>query len=205
MNPAEAELAAERIRSGRIVAYPTETFYGLGTDALSSPAVENLFILKGREPGKPIPVLVSDREMLEKIAVRIGRRAEILIQNFWPGPLTLIFPARKTLPANLTAGTGKIGARISSHPVALQICRRFGGPITTTSANPEGQAPSRSAVQVRRYFPAVLDLILEAGRLSGKKGSTVLDLTCHPAVLVREGEIPREELEVFLPIKSRKS
>ncbi|MDD5225273.1 MAG: L-threonylcarbamoyladenylate synthase [bacterium] len=200
MNPAEAELAAELIRSGRIVAYPTETFYGLGTDALSSPAVENLFVLKGREPGKPIPVLVADREMLEKIALRVERRAETLIRKFWPGPLTLIFRARKTLPANLTASTGKIGARISSHPLALQLCRQAGRPVTTTSANPAGKTPPRSPAQVKRYFPAGVDLILEAGRLAGKKGSTVLDLTVHPALLIREGAIPREKLEIFIPI-----
>ena len=200
MNPAGVELAAELIRSGRIVAYPTETFYGLGTDALSSPAVENLFILKGREPGKPIPVLIADREMLERIVPRIEPRAELLIRNFWPGPLTLIFQARKTVPANLTSGTGKIGVRISSHPLAHRLCRRVGRPITTTSANPAGKPATRSAAQVKRYFSARVDLILEAGRMAGKKGSTVLDLTFHPAILVREGEIPREKLEVFIPI-----
>jgi len=200
LNPAETELAAELIRSGKIVVYPTETFYGLGTDALSSPAVENLFILKGRETGKPIPVLVADREMLEKIVLRVEQRAEALIQKFWPGPLTLIFRARKTLPVNLTAGTGKIGVRISSHPVALRLCRQAGRPVTTTSANPAGKPPTRSAAQVKRYFSSRVDLILEAGKLAGKKGSTVLDLTCHPALLVREGEITRKELEVFIPI-----
>jgi L-threonylcarbamoyladenylate synthase len=194
------EKAAELIRSGKIVVYPTETFYGLGTDALSSPAVENIFILKGREPGKPIPVLVADREMLEKIVPRVERRAEDLIHKFWPGPLTLIFRARKILPVNLTAGIGKIGVRISSHPVAHQLCRRAGCPITTTSANPAGKPPARSGTQVERYFSSRVDLILEAGRLAGKKGSTVLDLTCHPAILVREGEITRKELEEFIPI-----
>jgi len=200
LNPAGVELAAELIRSGRIVAYPTETFYGLGTDALSSPAVENLFALKGREPGKPIPVLIADREMLERIVLRIEPRDELLIRNFWPGPLTLIFRARKTVPANLTSGTGKIGVRISSHPISLRLCRRVGRPITATSANPAGKPATRSAAQVKRYFSARVDLILEAGRLAGKKGSTVLDLTFHPAILVREGEIPREKLEAFLPL-----
>lgn len=202
MNTAEVERASQLIRSGRVVAYPTETFYGLGADSLSYQAVQNLFSLKGREQDKPIPVLVSDWEMLEKIVWRIERRAEDLIRNFWPGPLTLIFQARKILPANLTAGTGKIGVRISSHPVARELCRRTGRPITTTSANPAGQTPPRSAARVRRYFSSRLDLILDSGRVSGKKGSTVLDLTSDPALLVREGEITRKKLEVFIPIAS---
>lgn len=200
MLPVSIEKAAEVIRKGGVVAYPTETFYGLGADASNRDAVREIFRLKGREKGKPIPVLVCNREMLEELAQWVDERGEELIRRFWPGPLTLVFPARKTVLPVITGGTHKVGVRISSHPLAYELVEKVGRPITTTSANPSGHPPPRTANEVKEYFSGQLDLILKTEKLSGKMSSTVLDLTSDPAVIIREGEVSKEELGRILPV-----
>lgn len=200
MLPVSIEKAAEVILRGGVIAYPTETFYGLGADASNEESVEAIFRLKGREKGNPIPVLVSSREMLDGLAQWVDDRGEELIGRFWPGPLTLVFPASKTVLPIITGGTHKVGVRISSHPLAQELVEKVGCPVTTTSANPSGKPPPRTASQVKEYFSGQLDIIIKTEKLSGKMSSTVLDLTSDPAVIIREGKVTRTELEKVLEV-----
>ncbi len=135
----DAHVRATLARGG-IVVYPTETLYGLGACALSRSAVARVADLKGRADGKPIAVIVSDVEMMTQVVTRVPPPAEGLIERFWPGPLTLVLPARADLPPELTAGSGVIGVRVSSHPIARALSAVVGEPITATSANVERRA-----------------------------------------------------------------
>ncbi len=186
--------AVDTIRNGYIVAYPTETFYGLGVDPFNESAIERLINLKKRENGKPIPLLISDREMLERLVEDIPPLAERLMERFWPGPLTLVFRAREDVSKLLTGRTGKIGLRISSNPVAKRLVEFLNSPVTTTSANPSGARPALTPDEVRDYFDEKVALILDYGRLTGEKGSTVIDVTGDGIEIIREGEIPVEEI-----------
>lgn len=191
----------ETLVRGKVIAYPTETFYGLGVDVFNEGAVKRVFELKGREEGKPIPILVKDREMLLEVVEAIPPLAEDLIKGFWPGPLTIVFNARPNLPAILTGGTGKVGVRVSSNPTAQRIVETFGKPLTTTSANPSGQRPPTTVQEVVDYFRGRIDLIIDGGPLPGRLGSTVVDVTGEGLVIMREGEVPQEELYSLLYAK----
>ncbi|MBI5327416.1 MAG: threonylcarbamoyl-AMP synthase [Deltaproteobacteria bacterium] len=177
-------------RKGGLVAYPTETFYGLGVDPFNKTAVKKLFTLKGREADKPISILVKDKNMLAEIAEEIPSAAEKLIKKFWPGPLTIIFNARKSIHEILTAGTGKVGVRISSNPVTQKLLEAIDSPITTTSANPSGKKSPLTAREVTDYFGDKVDLIIDGGKLYGKLGSTIVDVTEGDLKVIREGELP---------------
>lgn len=191
----------ETLVRGRVIAYPTETFYGLGVDAFNEDAIKRVFDLKGREEGKPIPILVKDREMLLEVVEAIPPLAEDLIKGFWPGPLTIVFKARPILPAILTGGTGKVGVRVSSNPIAQRIVEAFGKPLTTTSANPSGQMPATTVQEVADYFGGRIDLIIDGGPLPGRLGSTVVDVTGEGLVIMREGEVRPEELYSLIYVK----
>jgi L-threonylcarbamoyladenylate synthase len=180
--------AAEILKSGGLVAFPTETFYGLAVAALDAGAVRSLFALKGRLESKPVLVLVDSVAMAEAVAV-VGELARDLMARYWPGALTLVLPARDVVPAEVTAGTGTIGVRLSSHPVALALVRALGAPITAPSANPTGAAPPTSAAAVLDYFPEALDLVLDGGATAGGPASTVLDVTFAPPRVIREGAV----------------
>lgn len=188
------ERAADVIRSGGIAAYPTETFYGLGVDPFNDRAVRRLFLLKGRSPDKPVPLVVKNRAMLEMVAARIPPLAERLIKKFWPGPLTIIFEAKKNLPEIVTAGTGRVGVRISSAGVVERLFAVLEVPLTATSANPSSKKPAVSAPEVMDYFNGRLDLVIDGGGTPGGMGSTIVDVTGGEIVLVREGVIPFSEI-----------
>lgn len=188
----------ETLVRGRVIAYPTETFYGLGVDVFNKEAIKRVFELKGREEGKPIPILVKDRGMLLEVVEAIPPLAEDLIKGFWPGPLTIVFNARPNLPTILTGGTGKVGVRVSSNPTAQRIVEAFGKPLTTTSANPSGQRPPTTVQEVVDYFRDRIELIIDGGPLPGRLGSTVVDVTGEGLVIMREGEVPPEELYSLL-------
>lgn len=177
----EAALAA--LRRSCLVVYPTETLYGLGADALDPIALQRLVAVKGREPGKPISVLVSDLEMLGEIVDEVSSMARTLAEKFWPGPLTLVLPARAGLSEVLTGGSGSIGVRVSSHAVATQLVRSLGRPLTTPSANPAGQPPPRRMEEAQRYFGDNVAVYLGSEVLPGEPASTVLDVRGKPRVL----------------------
>lgn len=179
---------------GGIVVYPTETLYGLGAGALSRSAVARVADLKGRADGKPIAVIVSDVEMMTQVVTRVPPPAERLIERFWPGPLTLVLPARADLPPELTAGSGVIGVRVSSHPIARALSAVVGEPITATSANMSGAPPACDVESARRAFGARVDAYVDGGALAGGPGSTVVLVGDDAVRVLRAGAISVEAL-----------
>jgi L-threonylcarbamoyladenylate synthase len=187
--------AADSLLSGGLVAYPTESFYGLAVDASNEEAIERLFLVKKRRPGRPVLILIPSIESLAQYAARIPSIADQLIEAFWPGGLTLVFEAGTMVSPLLTGGTGKIGIRLSSHPVATALTRAIGVPISGTSANISGEPACRNAQEVLSCLGEMVNLILDGGETTGKIGSTVLDVTVHPPRILREGMVAKEQLE----------
>ncbi len=184
--------AAKLIREGNITAYPTETFYGLGVDVTNEQAIKRLFDVKRRDYGNPVAVIVSDRTMLATIVQEVPHKALVLMDVFWPGPLTILFRTNDKISRRLTTNTGKIGIRISSHPVASALVQAAERPLTTTSANLSGFPPSFSPRHLRNYFGDKLNLIVDAGELPPSRGSTVVDVTEEKLAIIREGAIPAD-------------
>ena len=190
--------AVEALKRGEVIVFPTETFYGLGADALDNAAVERVISLKGRDPRNPISIIVGDEKMLGEVVSEIPSSAGKLISRFWPGPLTLVLPARRALPEPLLNIEGKVGVRVSSHPLATRLTRELGHPLTATSANPSGKEPARTLDEARAYFAGRVRIFLEGGKLGGKKGSTVIEVVHKELRVIREGEIGLEVLEKAL-------
>jgi L-threonylcarbamoyladenylate synthase len=195
--PTVIERAASILRAGGLVAFPTETFYGLGAHALDEGAVLRIFEAKGRPADKPLLVLVDSVAMVEQVAGAVPPRARRLMDRYWPGPLTLVLAARPDLPAALTAGTGTIGVRLSSHPVARALVAAVGAPITAPSANLHEAASPRTADETVAGLGAQVDLVLDGGVTPGGPASTVLDVTRTPAIVLRAGVVTpsAEDLE----------
>jgi len=197
---AAVNTAAGVLLSGGIVSYPTESFYGLAVDATNEEAIKRLFGIKRRDIDSPVLILIPSKEMLEQYAADISPLAARLMEDFWPGGLTIIFKAGPNISTLLTAGTGKIGVRLSSHPIATSLARAAGVPITGTSANISGEAACVDAEEVYNAFSEGIDLILDGGKTQGGKGSTVLDITENSARILREGIVTREDLKGYLPV-----
>jgi len=191
--------AARIILRGGVIAFPTETLYGLGADALNDEAVKEVFRVKGRREDQPLLLLVAERDEITTLVRETSPLAERLMAEFWPGPLTLVFQAAPRISPLLTARTGKIGIRVSSHPVARALAGAVGRPITGTSANLSGQPGLSSAPQVSRSLGESLGAILDGGETAGGPGSTVLDVSGPSPRLIREGAIGKEKLSPFLP------
>ncbi|MDO8957125.1 MAG: L-threonylcarbamoyladenylate synthase [Deltaproteobacteria bacterium] len=190
--------ASRIILQGGVVAFPTETFYGLGADAGDVVALQKVFQIKGREENKPLLLLVAGRTWVQDLVKKISPAAEALIERFWPGPLTLVFEASAHLPPILTANTGKVGLRVSSHPVTQALVQAVGRAITGTSANLSGQASPSLAAQVSQALGKKVDAILDGGKTAGGLGSTVLDVSGVWPKIIRQGAISRSELAAFL-------
>ena len=191
LGPARSALheAAAVLRAGGLVAFPTETFYGLGAAALDPGAVRRVFEIKGRPDGKPVLVLVDSIAMLDAVALEVPPRARTLMAAHWPGALTLVFRARSEVPAEVTAGTGTVGVRLSAHAVARALVTALGQPITAPSANPSGSTPPTTGAAVLAHFGGRLDLLLDGGATTGGEPSTVLDVTVDPPRVVRAGAV----------------
>jgi L-threonylcarbamoyladenylate synthase len=184
------------IQQGKIAAVPTETFYGLATNPFDRHAIERLLSVKGRGEDKAILVLIADHAQLSLLVSQISPSAQLLMDAFWPGPLTLLFAARPALPEALTAHTGAIGVRLSPCAPLIALLSDV-GPVTGTSANRTGCAPARSAAEVQASLGGDIDLIVDAGTTPGGLPSTVVD--ARSAVrLVREGPVSRQMLENVL-------
>jgi L-threonylcarbamoyladenylate synthase len=199
---ADKDLAIQKAKAvlleGGLVACPTESFYCLAVDTANETAIRKLFLLKQRDPGQPVLILIASAESLGDYATRIPSTALPLIQRFWPGGLTLIFEASAHISPLLTGGTGTIGIRWSSHPVPTALAGAIQGPITGTSVNPSGDPPCRLASEVEAYFGERIDLIIDGGETAGGLGSTVLDLTQTPPEIIRQGMVRRDELEAVI-------
>jgi L-threonylcarbamoyladenylate synthase len=190
--------AARVIGSGGIVVVPTRGLYGLAVDALNAEAVDRLYHIKGRPLDKPILVLIDSSARLAGLAVSIPSPAEQLMRAFWPGRVTLVLQALPALPANLTAGTAKIGVRLVGHAVAAALVRAVGGPITGTSANVSGRPACSRIDHLDSTIASQADLILDAGPLEGGRGSTVVDVTGNVAKILREGQVAAAEIKRVL-------
>ena len=188
--------AVAALRRGEVIVYPTETFYGLGADVQNFSAVEKVFQLKGRDPNNPFPVLVSERSMLDSLVAEIPPLAAKLIARFWPGPLTLVLPARKDIPRALVNSDGGIGVRISSQPLAIELVKALGRPLTATSANPSGKPGAQTIAQARDYFSGMVEIFVDGGELASQTGSTVAEVINDKLRIIREGEIGRDKLEL---------
>ena len=193
-DPIEIEKAVEYLRKGQVIAYPTETIYGLGADVTDRKAVKRIYDLKARDYGLPISILVADLKMMRQVVSDVPDRALLLMRKFWPGALTILFPASSIIPKGLVTNTGKVGIRISSHPVASALVGQFGRPMTTTSANLSGFPPSLSVKHVRKYFGDKLTCIIDGGECEPSRGSTVVDIGEETMRIIRDGAIPAEEV-----------
>lgn len=195
-----AEEIVSYLKEDKVGAIPTETFYGLAANPFSEKAVKKIFYLKKRPPNKPILLLIGNLEQLSLIVKDVPPLAEKLISKFWPGPLTIIFRAKESIPPLLTANTGTIGVRLSSSLVVRKICEVFEAPITGTSANISEGAPLRSAEEILNEIPEV-DFVLDGGKLQAKAPSTVVSVIENKLFLIREGIIPFEKIKVLLTEK----
>ena len=181
--------AVQVLQQGGIVAYPTETYYGLGVDPFNERALQRLFQLKKRSLHKPILVLVEQAADVDLLASTIPADFQTLISNFWPGALTLVFPAHSSVPAMLTGGTGTVGIRQSPHPCAQRLLKYMQGPVTGTSANLSGEVPATTARQVEQMFGNRIDYILNGGTTPGGQGSTLVGFD-KKIFCIRQGKIP---------------
>ena len=187
------------ICSGGLVVFPTTSLYGLGADAANMTAVEQIFVIKQRPSDKPILVLVPNIQHLKRMVRRIPKAAERVMEAFWPGNITLVFEADPAVSPVLTGGTGKIGIRFPVYPVAQLLVHEADRPVTATSANISGYTGCSKIEDLDAVVADSVDLILNAGHLKGGTGSTVLDITEDPPVLLREGLITRSRLCSVLP------
>ncbi len=186
--------AAQIILRGGVLAFPTETYYGLAALASDREAVERVYSLKRRPPDKSLSILIADLAELKNWVMAIPNEAHNLMARFWPGPLTLVFAAAKHVPASLTAGTGKVGVRISPHPIAQALVQAVGAPITATSANRSGAPSCRNSTEVLAQLGSDLDAVLDAGLTPGGKVSTIADVSIRPPKILRTGAITAREV-----------
>ncbi len=185
--------AVQLLRDGGVVAFPTDTVYGVGVDPFQPEAVRRLYRIKGRPEDKPIAILVGSIEDVARVAQTPSRTFSRLADRFWPGGLTLIVETRE-LPPEITAGGSTVGVRMPDHPLTLELLRGFGGPIATTSANRSGENPATSAEDVGAQLGDRVNLIVDGGDTITKVASTVLDLSVSPPKILRHGGISEELL-----------
>ena len=194
---------ASLLQSGGVIAFPTDTAYGLGADPFNEAAIDRIFRLKGRAETKPILLVVDSLAMAKSVSVppRVFRETA---RQFWPGPLTMILRAAKSLPPKVTAGTNTIGLRWPVADCATKLLKHFKRPITATSANRSGLPSAITVEEVREQFDESLDALIDGGTLPSRGGSTLLDLTVEPPVLLREGPVSFESLQQLFDGKIRR-
>jgi len=182
------------IRKGGVIAFPTSTLYGLGADANNPQAVERIFDIKGRQPHRPLLVLIRDRSYLPELVREIPSKAVLLMEAFWPGGVTVVFHAGERISSRLIGNTGKIGIRVPKHPVAAAIVAQLESPLTGTSANLSGREGCSDISCLEEQVSAQLDGVVDAGPLKGGRGSTVIDVTIDPPRILREGTVSEHQI-----------
>lgn len=190
--------AAKWIRTGGLVALPTDTFYGLAADPFHAAAVARVFLVKGRMADRALPLIAADAD---QVLARIGPLppdGARLAEKFWPGPLTLLMPAPAALARGVTGGTGRVGVRVPAHGIARAICRGSDGPIIATSANRSGQPATADPGEVERTLGEDVDLLIDAGPTPGGVPSTIVDVTAPVPRLVRAGAVPWDDIQAWL-------
>jgi L-threonylcarbamoyladenylate synthase len=191
-DPASILLAYQIINKGSLVAFPTDTVYGVGAKAFDPQAIDRLYKVKGRDTSKAIPILVGEIAALAQVTSNIGPTARRLAENFWPGPLTLVVPRHPSLPPNLSP-LPTIGVRMPDYQHTLDLLKRT-GPLAVTSANLSGEANTTTAQEVFGQLKGRIPLILDGGKTPGGLPSTVVDCTGHEIVILRQGPITMVEL-----------
>ncbi len=194
----DIEHAVSVLRAGGLVAFPTETVYGLGADASNPAAVGKIFAVKGRPSSHPVIVHVADAVQLASWAREVPEAARSLAKKFWPGPLTVILKRARGVSKSVTGGQDTVALRVPSHPVAQQLLRRFGGGIAAPSANRHGRVSATTADHVRREFGAAVECVLDGGEADVGIESTIIDLSGAAAALLRPGWITAAEIEKVL-------
>jgi L-threonylcarbamoyladenylate synthase len=196
--PVLADRVRRMLGESGLVALPTESFYGLAAAPFDERALARLWQVKGRSEGKPILILIGNRSQLEPFVRSIPPAATVLMNAFWPGPLTIVFPAADELSDAVTAGTGSVGIRLSAWPPLIDLLCRV-GPVTGTSANYEGAPPPRRAEEVQDSLGDSVDLIVGAGPTPGGRPSTVIDVQ-GPIRIIRDGAIERSAIVAHLAV-----
>jgi L-threonylcarbamoyladenylate synthase len=196
---ASLQQAAELLRSGGTVAFPTETVYGLGANALDQRAVASIFAAKQRPAWDPLIVHVVDQEQLGMVAVDIPPNGRLLMEAYWPGPLTLLLPRSPQVPANVTGGRNRVGVRMPRHPVAQRLIKLAGVPIAAPSANSFGRTSPTRAEFVLQDLEGRIDAVIDAGDTTLGLESTVVDVCADPPVLYRPGMVTFEQLQALCP------
>lgn len=191
--------AADVIRKGGVIVYPTETLYGIGADARNALAVRKVIAAKRRQDVKPILALVDSLEMMQMLTVEIPETALALMKRFWPGALTIVVKAAGHVPEEVTQGSGTIGIRIPANKFCIELLKMCACPITSTSANVSGEAVHRTIEGIRRALDAGIDLYVDAGTLPESKPSTVISIVDDPPKLIREGVISFEQIQAVVP------
>ncbi|MRR16016.1 MAG: threonylcarbamoyl-AMP synthase [Deltaproteobacteria bacterium] len=186
--------AAAIISRGGVIAYPTETIYGLGADATNEQAVRRIFGIKGRNFNNPVSIIIGSRGDVDPLVAGVPKTAQKLMDAFWPGPLTIVFEASPSVSELLTAGSGKIGIRLSGHSGAREISRKAGKPLTATSANLSGEPECADAGEVIRQLGDKIDAVLDLGNTAKQIASTLIDVTLYPPVILRTGAITYEDI-----------
>jgi L-threonylcarbamoyladenylate synthase len=196
----EVRRAAEILRAGGLVAFPTETVYGLGADASSAKAMARLYEVKGRPNDHPVIVHFASASEAFKWASEVSRDAKLLAERFWPGPLTLILKRSDKAKDFVTGGQASVGVRVPSHPVARELLDEFGKPLAAPSANRFGHVSPTTAAHVREDLGADVDLVLEGGPSEVGIESTIVDLSSGAAVILRPGKISKEDLQEIISL-----
>lgn len=191
------------LRAGGVIAFPTDTAYGLGADPFNEAAVNRVFKIKGRAERKPILLVVNSVAMGESVS-ELDATFHAVAETFWPGPLTVVLRAKPVIPAIVTAGSGTIAIRWPVASLATSLVGRFGRPLTATSANRSDMPPTVTADEVRAQLDESLDALIDGGTLPWPGGSTLLDLTVDPPIILREGPVSFESLHDFFGGKIRR-
>ena len=190
--------AARWILNGGVVALPTDTLYGLAADPCSAAGVARVFAAKGRAAERALPLIAADAAQVTAHLGRLPPAGQRLADRFWPGPLTLLVTAPPAMAPGVSGGTGRVGVRVPADAVARAICAEAGRPITATSANVSGEAPTPDPDQVERTLGDRIDLLIDTGTTRGGAASTIVDVTGAGLVLVRAGAISWEEIQAWL-------
>lgn len=190
----QIKLAVEVLKRGGLVAYPTDTVYGLGANPLNERAVSRIYEIKNRPRNLPLPLLLADKSDLLKVALIVPEIAWRLVEQFWPGGLTLVVKKNAWVPDSITAGGDTVAVRIPDHPVTIALIRGLGNPIVGTSANLSGKPSPVTAEEVRTQLGNKVDLIVDGGRCPGGIESTVVDVSSASPAIIREGAVSREDI-----------
>jgi L-threonylcarbamoyladenylate synthase len=205
VNPTQPEAdtireASQVLARGGLVAFPTDTLYALGANALDPRAIERVLTVKGRHHSKPLSVLLPSAGLAGELAAEVPEAVRALMEAFWPGPLTVVLRASSKVPPVLAAASGTVGLRVPAGALARSLLTAFGGPIIGTSANKSGGADPGDARAVQKAVGGQIDMILDGGRVTLGIPSTVIDCTDTPARILREGAVARSDLARTIPL-----